>query len=69
MFKNYELINPDCENLMDSIVKSGENLEDIDDKVRGYKIDYHNQHGKILSQMFKDNLLLAKQVFFLLILF
>ena len=62
LFKNYEMINPDSESLYESIVKSGENIEDLEDKIWEYNLHESNQFGKKALESFKGNLLVAKQV-------
>lgn len=55
-------MNPDSENLKDSILKSGENLEDLEDKVYDYNIDENNTFGLKMSESFKSNILMSKMV-------
>jgi hypothetical protein len=62
IFKNFEQINPDSESLANSIYKSGENLEDIEEKIYSYELDESNYYGKILMNIFKKNIFYGKQV-------
>lgn len=62
MFQNYDIINPDSEYLNDSIIKSGEYLEDLEDKIYSYNLDDNNILGKRAMECFKNNLLIVKEV-------
>jgi hypothetical protein len=62
MFINYDMINPDSESLNDSIIKSGENIEELEERVYEYHLDESNDLGKKGISSFKNNMLLAKKV-------
>lgn len=61
LFKNFDLMNPDSDSLLESITKSNENVLDLEDSAYGYKLESRNIYGIKLLNMFKTNLLLLKQ--------
>jgi hypothetical protein len=54
-------LNPDTEHLLESIYKSNDDLVDLEDKVYKYKVDQQNFYGQKLLNVFKKNIILAKQ--------
>ena len=60
-------MNPESESVLDSILKSGENLEDLENDIYDIKIDENNKFGKKAIDCFKNNILLAKMVLFKLV--
>jgi hypothetical protein len=56
------VVNPDSESLCDSIIKSGENIEELEERIYQYQIDDNNEFGRKAVSSFKNNILLAKKV-------